>query len=121
MNNFLTIASFLEEYAIILSLSVFGLVLLIAVLFFLVPKFTSKRKETKPLIDESSFFAALGGKENIKSHKISGSRLTIELFDPDKLDLETIKNHGVDRVIKMQSKVVLLINEAVKGLFDIFP
>ena len=51
----------------------------------------------------------LGGKENIVSAEAKGSRLSVVLNDYTLLNEEKIKEQGVSSIIKMSTKVTLLV------------
>lgn len=51
----------------------------------------------------------LGDKENIKSLEAKGSRLVVTLLDESKINEEELKNIGVTSILKMSSKVTLVI------------
>ena len=51
----------------------------------------------------------------IKRH---GSRLNVVLVDQTLINLEELKKLGVDRAITMKSKIMLVVSEEIKLLFD---
>lgn len=104
--------SFLEKYGLYICLGVVFLILLtILIIFIIRPK---TKKETKPNIDIDEFITSLGGKENIISFQQVGSRINLELNDMEKVDSDNIKKYGVNNVIKMSSRLVLVCEDASK-------
>lgn len=100
----------LPTYAV--ALIVAGCLVLVAILVFLVI-FFGKRKKS-PIVDESAWLKALGGKENINSVSAIGSRINLSLKDKEKIDREKLTALGVNSVLVMSNKVTLVItNNAV--------
>ena len=62
----------------------------------------------------------LGGKENIVEMTARGSRLSIVLKDNSLLNIDALKNIGVEGVIVMTSKVTLVIGEDALKLKEYF-
>ncbi len=102
---------FLEQYAVIISLVVAGIVL---VVFLLLVLFTKQPKTKEASHNENELITALGGKENINEITMRGSRVSVVLADQTKVNNEQLKKHGVSRVIVMQDKLVLLVETAMK-------
>ena len=63
---------------------------------------------------------ALGGRENIKSMEAKMSRLSVSLLSNDNIDIEKLKEIGVERVIKMSDKITLLIGNNATDLANEF-
>lgn len=100
----------LPTYAVALIIA--GCLVLVAILVFLVI-FFGKRKKS-PIVDESAWLKALGGKENINSVSAIGSRINLSLKDKEKIDREKLTALGVNSVLVMSNKVTLVIaNNAV--------
>ena len=78
---------------------------------------TKLRKESKKNKDKNinstydEIILNLGGKENIVEMTARGSRLSIVLKDNSLLNIDALKNIGVEGVIVMTSKVTLVIGE----------
>lgn len=103
-------AEFLERYAVLLSVIIAGTILLLIIVFLVVPKFTKK-----PIVEDQTplFFSALGEQENIETFEIRGTRVTVVLKDKTKLDEERLKKNGVERIIIMEEKIILLVAPVV--------
>lgn len=100
----------LPTYAVVLIVA--GCLVLVAVLVFLII-FFGKRKKS-PIVDESAWLTALGGKDNINNVSAIGSRINLSLKDKEKIDREKLTNLGVNSVLVMSNKVTLVIaNNAV--------
>lgn len=95
---------FLKENAIWLALVIVG-VIIITIFFIL---FLNRKKKQK---DDIDVFSLLGGKENISSFDIKGSRVNLLLLDEQKLQEEVLKTSGVNSIIKMSNKIVLVCNK----------
>lgn len=120
MNNTLNqVNDFLGQNAWWIALSVaLSIVVVIALIFIFGKK---KKKEPKRVIDASIYYEAFGGKENVISHKRTGSRIALVLHDYEAIDKEKLKEAGVDGFIKMSDRLVLVIKgdaeEVDKKLF----
>ena len=100
----------LPTYAVALIIA--GCLVLVAVLVFLIIFFGKRKKN--PIVDESAWLSALGGKDNINSVSAIGSRINLSLKDKEKIDREKLTNLGVNSVLVMSNKVTLVIaNNAV--------
>ena len=100
----------LPTYAVVLIVA--GCLVLVAILVFLII-FFGKRKKS-PIVDESAWLTALGGKDNINNVSAIGSRINLSLKDKEKIDREKLTNLGVNSVLVMSNKVTLVIaNNAV--------
>jgi phosphotransferase system IIB component len=71
-----------------------------------------KFEETALLLD------SLGGRENIISSSLSGRRLTIVLKDRNLLDKDKLKKIGVERMLEMSEKTIL-VGEKVPDLMKL--
>ena len=87
---------------------------------------TKLRKESKKNKDKhinstyDEIILNLGGKENIVEMTARGSRLSIVLKDNSLLNIDALKNIGVEGVIVMTSKVTLVIGEDALKLKEYF-
>ena len=100
----------LPTYAVVLIVA--GCLVLVAVLVFLIIFFGKRKKN--PIVDESAWLTALGGKDNINNVSAIGSRINLSLKDKEKIDREKLTNLGVNSVLVMSNKVTLVIaNNAV--------
>lgn len=58
--------------------------------------------------DHNKIVLALGGEENIKEHSLVGTRLTLVLNDYSKVNKEELKKYGVERILEMSNKLILV-------------
>ena len=93
--------------------------LAIVIVFVLINKGKNKKQKPAPVAAQSVYLEALGGKENIKSHKSVGSRINIELVDMEKAQPEKLLEAGVDSYIKMSGKLVLVVKENAQAVSDV--
>lgn len=109
------------ELALVIAIpaSVLVVIGILLILFFNLRKRKKSliKKEVTPLVDETAYFA-FGGKDNIKSVELKGSRLVIELFDQSKFVKDAIKDYGIDRVLVMSNKITL-VGTNVNKLYEL--
>lgn len=110
---------FLEQYGLFIALTIFSLIVILITLFLLLPRLKKEEPvKVTPRVSKDAFYALLGGEANVKEITLGGSRLSVRLNDQSLVDLEALKKHGVARVIVMETKLVLLVNEELKTLFN---
>ncbi len=109
---------FLSKYAVFIALTVFSIIVVLIIFFLLIPRLKKEEAVQEPGVDKNHFLSLLGGDENILDISLRGSRLSVSLKDQSLANFEELKKHGVDRVIVMQSKVVLLVSKEVVALFN---
>ena len=116
---------FLKNYGIWIAIAVAALIFIVVLVLFFVA--LAKRKHNKydahieSSIDNDAFFMALGGKENIISSVLNGSRLTLELKSYDCINKETLTSFGVLSIIQMSKKIVLVFkSDSLKQIKKIF-
>ena len=92
-----------------LVLIIVGALLLVsAVVVLLVAKLRKKKTNS---FSGNDWLIALGDKDNIKEVMATGSRLSVVLFDKEKIDREKLKELGVSSVLVMSNKVTLVIED----------
>lgn len=123
-NEFLKNSNFAWIFAISLATVIFIVVLILFIVALVkdkkgypgVPKAVNKndadlKEKTKIILD------ALGGKENILSHSLNGSRITLTLKD-NSLVIENILNKaGINSIIKMSNKIILVVKNRADLLY----
>lgn len=67
-----------------------------------------KAEEVELVKKLSGVYDLLGGKDNVISHNLNGSRLTIVLKDYSKVDEPKLKEIGVERILTMSYKMILV-------------
>ena len=102
---------------LIIWLAVVDALLIILVVIFIIRNFLNKSPKVK--VDNNDWFSALGGKENIKEINATGSRLSLNLVDKEKIDREKLKTLGVSSVVTMSNKVTLVIEDKAEKIAEI--
>ena len=106
---------FLKNYGIWIAIAVASLVFITVLVLFFISLYKKKTgtydASTVKSVDANEFLSCLGGKENVKRFDVKGSRLTLELNDDNLLQESKLSDIGVSSVIKMSSKIILVIQE----------
>ena len=100
----------------IIAIAVVALVIIILALvgiIRLVKKNSFKKERTEK---NNDIIIALGGRDNIVSFSSAGSRLSLVLNDYSLMQDEKLKELGVSSIIKMSSKVTLVIGKDVEEI-----
>jgi len=94
-----------------------GLAIILVVTLLILLTVKRKKHGIKVKVKEADegIYVYLGGKENIKSYSLNGSRLTLELIDQSKVDKDGLKKEGVSRVLEMSNKIIL-VGEVIPSL-----
>lgn len=96
-------------------------VLIIGLLIFIFMKKKNKKKNEKEKQDgQIQIIVALGGNENIVSLEAKGSRLVAVLNNMSIINEEQLKNLGVSSIIKMTSKITLVIGNSSSEIARLF-
>jgi len=91
------------------SIGVAVVIVVALVLAFVLRKKKKPVREKKTLaVSEDVFISHIGGKDNIISYKLVGSRLSLELKDYSLVDKEALKADNIDGIIEMSNKIVLV-------------
>lgn len=104
---------FLKYNAIWIALAVVAIILITIAILLIVNRNKKVKKNPIPTIslDEDEWVKALGGQDNIVEAKAMGSRLTLTLKDDSLIDNETLKKLGVQSIMKMSNKLVLVVEK----------
>lgn len=106
---------FLKDNALWIALF-FAVVIIVTLLtIFLSGKRSGIKSGNKSFASED-FLAALGGRENIISLYAKGSRLSLVLKENNLLVEEDLRKNGVMSIIKMSSKITLVVNGSAEEL-----
>lgn len=111
---------FLKNYGVWIAVSVAAVIFLTVLIFFVI-SLKKKNNKISPELSINEYkeiYQCLGGKDNIKNHFIKGSRITLELIDNSCINELEIKNYGVDSIIKMSNKVILIVSQNPKKFYD---
>ena len=115
---------FLKNYGIWIAIALAGAALITVIVLFIIAKVKDKKgylpEEAKPELSERSkaILEALGGKENILEHSLNGSRLTLSLTDYNAVNEAKLNELGVDSVIKMSNKIILVIKDDISKIYQ---
>ncbi len=115
---------FLKNYGIWIALGVAALVFIAVIVMFCVALYKRKHEPTYTprVITQSEkskdILSALGGIENIKEHSLNGSRMSLVLIDDSLLDETKLKELGIDSIIKMSKKVILVVKNDLSSLYQ---
>ena len=102
-------SEFNSNYWWVYLVVVFIISLSFLVLLITKKKEADKRKaEIKQNADLSNVYSYLGDKDNVVSHELKGTRLTLVLKDYQKINREKLKEIGVERVLSMSNKYILV-------------
>ena len=119
--TFSPLNEFFKNYGMYLAFAMGGVVLIIIiVLAILALKKRNKAIKAEPVVvvNDNEIFAALGGKDNIISHSLNGSRIVLELKDYSSVDEKALNDLGVASVIKMSNKITLVIKGDSKSFYN---
>ena len=117
----------LRSYGIWLSFAAAGIVFLVVLVLFIIAM--AKRKQNpvaykpKPAItgDYTKILDALGGRDNIIAHSLTGSRIVLVLKNYNIVNDEELNKNGIDSIVKMSNKITLVSksesSKIYKGLF----
>ena len=113
---------FLKSHGIWIAVALAGAAFITVVVLFIIAKVKTKDApvmyEKPPLSQRGSdILLALGGKENILEHSLVGSRLTLTLTDYDVVNEAKLNELGVDSIIKMSNKIILVIKDDISSLY----
>ncbi len=84
------------------------LAVIVALVFLSLLIIKFKKKDNKSTIDYKEIFNDLGGKTNIISHELKGTRLVLVLKDYNQINREKLTKYGVERVVVMANKYILV-------------
>lgn len=106
---------FLRENALWIALSFALIIIAVLLLIFLTSKKESQ-KTTKAAFDATAFLQALGGRQNVISLSFKGSRLILVIKEKNLLKEEDLKAQGVLSIIKMASKITLVVSDSAEHI-----
>ena len=119
---------FLVNYGIWIAVGVcafVGVVAVFLIVFFSIRN-TKVLKETEELEKKVAsqpkvdIYSLLGGKENVVSHDRMKSRIILQLKDDTLLDADKLKGIGVDSIIKMSNKTILVVEQDPESFYSLF-
>ena len=78
----------------------------------------NKTKKKKTIINAEDNLSAIGGKDNVISHSISGSRIILVLKDFSKVDKEKLKNAGAIGFVMKSDKLTIVFKDKAQEVYD---
>lgn len=114
------INNFLKYNAFWIALAVVILIILVALIIILAnrKKISQKGKQTIVEQDSQVWLNALGGQDNIIDAVAKGSRLTVKLVDYSLIDNDKLKQLGVNSIVKMSDKYILVVEKQAEVILD---
>lgn len=114
---------FFKNYGMWLAIALASLILIVLIILLLIALFKRKRWKNieinKEEINLDGFIDSLGGKDNIISFTNNGSRLSVELKNYDIVDEKKLNELGVNSLIKMSNKIVLVIKDGMDSFVNL--
>lgn len=104
---------YLKNIIIVLLIVIPVLVLIILGVVRLIKRDAFKKER---MAKNNDIIIALGGRDNIVSFSSAGSRLSLVLKDYSLMEDDALKALGVSSIIKMSSKVTLVIGKDVEEI-----
>ena len=100
---------FLKNNWIWLTVAIVVIALVLIILLIVLRR--QNKPVKKPLIEvkQNEWFEALGGSDNLLEANAVGSRLSIKLQDKSLLNKEKIKELGVENILEMSGKIILVV------------
>ena len=77
-----------------------------------------KKKEPTHVVNISDNLQAIGGKDNVLSHSLSGSRIILHLKDYSKVEREKLKKAGAIGFIMKSDKLTIVFKENAKDVYQ---
>lgn len=115
---------FLKSYGIWIAVALASIAFITVIVLFIIAKVKDKKGlvveqvHAEPSERSLGILEALGGKENILEHSLNGSRITLSLTDYNVVNEEKLNALGVDSVIKMSNKIILVIKDDISKIYQ---
>lgn len=97
---------FSSNYMYFILIILFVLLLVIIIILFLVKKNKTKKNNFK--FTENQIYEYIGGKDNLISKHLNGTRLTLELKNNSLVQRDKLLKIGAERVLVMSNKYILV-------------
>lgn len=94
-----------------------GLVLISGIAFMATYFLRSKKLEKKNIININDNLSAIGGKDNVISHSLFGSRIILVLKNYDLVDKEKLKKAGATGFILKSDKLTIVFKDKAKEVY----
>lgn len=116
---------FLKNYGIYLIIGLMAVVVLSLLFLFLsykknkIPEGTqTNKKHSQEGFSKDEFLLSLGGKENITSSILKGSRIVLTLTNYEIIDKVKLQELGVTSFIQMSNKLTLIIEKDADKIYN---
>lgn len=101
----------LKFWAPYIALGFICLIIILLGIYYLSVIAKKKKKSGDENKIQDNFVQLMGGSDNIISKSMKGSRFTIQVKDNTLIKQNELKQIGVDNIIIMSDKIVLVINK----------
>ncbi len=114
---------FLKNYGIWIAVALASIAFITVIVLFIIAKVKDKKglvveeAHAEPSERSLAILEALGGKENILDHSLNGSRISLSLTDYNAVKEDKLNELGVDSVIKMSNKIILVIKDDASKIY----
>lgn len=115
----ISINEFLSNNALWIALGFVGLIIVVVAIILIVSHVNKEKNKINPN-ENNELFDALGGKDNLISASLKGSRLTIKIKTNEKINQDKLKDIGIDNTIVMSNQITLILNDKTKEEFKDF-
>lgn len=95
-----------------------GVIVLGGIIFLLSHIAKKNKKQNIQVIDAEDSLKAIGGKENVLSHSIVGSRIMLSLKDYSKVDKEKLKNAGAVGFVMKSDKLTIVFKDKAQDVYN---
>lgn len=108
----------LKNYILPISIVVASLIFITVLILFIIAMVKSKKnKVIKAPLPDNQILEAIGGKDNVINATLVGSRLNLILKDYDIVDEEKLNSLGIDSVIRMSNKIILVSKDDLNNVY----
>ena len=107
--------NFMKAYGMWFAIG-FAAIILVVLAVILFISLSKKNKKPEIQMDNNEVLLALGGKDNVIEHFVTGSRLSLKLKDYNSVDVNKLNELGFPSVIKMSNKITLVYEGDLESL-----
>lgn len=110
----------LKNYILPISIIVAGIIFVTVLILFIIAMVKNKKEKAivKRELPSDDIIYLLGGKENIINASLNGSRLSLVLKDYKLVNEEKLNELGIDSIIKMSNKIILISKDDLKQFYN---
>lgn len=109
---------FLQNLWWIVLVSVVAVIIVLGVIYLFISLHSKKTRKEKDESHLQELEELLGGKENVISHRVEGSRIMISLKDYSKIDESNLRALGVTGFIRKTDQITLVFKENAKEIYQ---